>query len=124
MFGSTFYDQGIGSRRRKCFFPGGTLQQDSAQQVLSADFIRCVNDALAGTATSGLRPPAIQAVTRLCDVAHQNGWTIEQFIVAVKTACHSSPEIMSLGTTSERDALLSLVVSACIKKYFSPDGKA
>ena len=79
-----------------------------------------MSDALAGTATRGsMSPSAHAAVGRMCDSARRNGWTPEQFIVAVKTACYTSPAIRDLGTSSERDALLSLVVSECIKQYFS-----
>jgi hypothetical protein len=43
--------------------------------------------------------------------------------MAVKDACYSSPEISHLTTTSERDAFLAKIVSACIKEYYK-DGKS
>ena len=42
--------------------------------------------------------------------------------MAVKDTCYASPEISHLTSTSERDAFLAKVVSACIKEYFRGDG--
>lgn len=71
---------------------------------------------------SGLPPDARAVVTELCTAAREEGWSPEQLVVAVKNACYMSDEISKLNTTSERDALLSKVVTACIKEFFT-DGK-
>jgi hypothetical protein len=42
--------------------------------------------------------------------------------MAVKDACYGSPEIAHLTTTSERDAFLAKVVSACIREFYKADG--
>ena len=65
-----------------------------------------------------LPPEASSIVQELCAGARASGWTPEQLIVAVKNACYSSEEVTQLDTTSERDALLSRVVTTCIKEYF------
>ncbi len=67
---------------------------------------------------SGLPPDAREIVTELCTAARNEGWSPEQLLVAVKTACYASEEIARLNTTSERDALLSKVVTVCIKEFF------
>jgi hypothetical protein len=45
---------------------------------------------------------------------------MEQLIVALKDACYQSEEIGRLTTTSERDSLVSTVVTACIQEYYAP----
>jgi hypothetical protein len=45
---------------------------------------------------------------------------MEQLIVAVKEACYQSEEIGRLTTTSEREALVSTVVTACIQEFYAP----
>ncbi len=67
---------------------------------------------------SGLPPDARAVVAELCSAARKEGWSPEQLVVAVKNACYTSDEIVKLNTTSERDALLSKVVTACIKEFF------
>lgn len=57
-------------------------------------------------------------VSDLCAASKSAGWSAEQLVVAVKHACYSSDEMTQLTTTSERDAFLAKVVSACIKEYF------
>lgn len=69
-------------------------------------------------ARQALPPEAASIVQNLCAGARASGWTPEQLIVAVKTACYSSEEVSQLDTTSERDALLARVVTTCIKEYF------
>jgi hypothetical protein len=75
----------------------------------------------------GLTPEANAAIVTLCDGAKHDGWSAEQLLVAVKDACYTSPEIAHLTTTSERDAFLAKIVSACIKEYYkdgaSGDGR-
>ncbi len=68
---------------------------------------------------SALPADAREVVAELCSAAREEGWSPEQLVVAVKNACYSSDEIAQLNTTSERDALLSKVVTACIKEFFS-----
>jgi hypothetical protein len=66
----------------------------------------------------GLTPQAREAVVKLCADARRDGWAPEQLIVAVKEACTGSPEMSHLTTTSERDAFLAKVITACIQEYF------
>jgi hypothetical protein len=70
----------------------------------------------------GLTPEAQKAIVMLCDGAHQDGWTAEQLLMAVKDACYTSPEISHLTTTSERDAFLSKIISSCIREFYKSDG--
>ena len=63
-----------------------------------------------------------EVVAELCSGARKGGWTPEQLIVAVKDACYTSPEIAHLTTTSERDAFLARIVTACIEEFFREDG--
>ena len=69
-------------------------------------------------ARSALPPEATVIVQDLCAAARAAGWTPEQLVVAVKTACYASDEVTQLDTTSERDALLARVVTSCIKEFF------
>ncbi len=68
---------------------------------------------------SALPADAQEVVAELCTAARKEGWSPEQLVVAVKNACYSSDEIAQLNTTSERDGILSKVVTACIKEFFS-----
>jgi hypothetical protein len=65
-----------------------------------------------------LTPEANEAVAAVCRAAKRAGWSPEQLVVAVKNACHDSTEIREMTTTSERDAFLGRLVTACIKEYF------
>ncbi len=65
-----------------------------------------------------LTPQAQASITTLCRYARGARWTPEQLLVAVKDACYTSPEITHMTTTSERDAFLSKIVTACIKEFF------
>ena len=69
----------------------------------------------------GLTPEAQRAIVTLCDGARRDSWTPEQLIVAVKDACYQSNEIAHLTTTSERDAFLARIVTACIQEFFRQD---
>lgn len=71
----------------------------------------------------GLTPEANSAIVSLCDGAKHDGWSAEQLLMAVKDACYTSPEIAHLTSTSERDAFLAKIVSACIKEYYK-DGNS
>ena len=53
-------------------------------------------------------------------VARQNGWTPEQLLVTVKEACYTSPDFVSLNSTSEREVLVASVVTGCITEFFEP----
>jgi hypothetical protein len=72
-------------------------------------------------AKRGLTPEANSAIVSLCEAAKQDGWSAEHLLMAVKDACYSSPEISHLTSTSERDAFLAKIVSACIKEYYKTD---
>jgi hypothetical protein len=67
---------------------------------------------------AALPAEANAVVSELCASSRSSGWSAEQLVVAVKHACYSSEEMTQLTTTSERDALLSKVISACIREYF------
>jgi hypothetical protein len=45
---------------------------------------------------------------------------MEQLLIAVKEACYTSEEIGRLTTTSEREALVSTIVTACIQEFYRP----
>jgi hypothetical protein len=97
-----------------------SLQQSSQRPALSAELIQLLRD---GLATSGSRrslsPEGRTAVGKLCDAARRNGWTAEQLVVAVKDACYASPEVTNMSTTSERENVLALIVSACIREFYT-----
>ena len=69
----------------------------------------------------GLTPEAREAIATLCDGARRDCWAPEQLVVAVKDACYNSSEITHLTTTSERDAFLAKIVTACIQEFFRQD---
>lgn len=69
----------------------------------------------------GLTPEARDAIVTLCAGARRDGWTPEHLLVAVKQACATSPEISHLTTTSERDAFLAKIITACIQEFFRSD---
>lgn len=71
----------------------------------------------------GLTPEAQSAIVSICQTAHKDGWTAEQLVMAVKEACYTSPEIAHLTTTSERDAFLAKIVTACIKQFYISGAK-
>ena len=68
-----------------------------------------------------LTPEENEAVAALCKAARESSWTPEQLIIAVKDTCYTSPEIAHLTPTSERDAFLARIVTACIKEFFRKD---
>ena len=79
-----------------------------------------------GLATCAARrrftPEAQRAISDLCVLARQNGWTPEQLLVTVKDACYTSPEFVSLNSTSEREFLVASVVTGCITEFYEPNG--
>lgn len=77
------------------------------------------------SATRALSPEALDAIAELCQVARRERWPPERLLVVVKNAFHSSREVAHNLTPSERDSLLSTVVSACISHYYADgDGGA
>jgi hypothetical protein len=106
------------------YHPGLLLPNRTPHPALSPEAMTTLREGLATCrATRGLTPEANAAIVSLCDGAKHDGWSAEQLLMAVKDACYSSPEISHLTSTSERDAFLSKIVSACIKEYYK-DGKA
>lgn len=88
---------------------------------LPDDSIRTLRDGLATCRNSrGLSTEARMSVAQLCRVARTSDWSMEQLLVAVKEACYQSEEIARLTSTSEREALVSTVVTACIQEYYAP----
>jgi hypothetical protein len=103
---------------------GLSLTNKTPHPTLSPEAMTTLREGLATCRSKrGLTPEANDAIVTLCDGAKADGWSAEQLLVAVKDACYSSPEISHLTSTSERDAFLAKIVSACIKEYYK-DGKA
>ncbi len=93
--------------------------------ALSPEALTTLREGLATCRSKhGLTPEANAAIVTLCDGAKHDGWSAEQLLMAVKDACYTSPEISHLTSTSERDAFLAKIVSACIKEYYKGDGNA
>lgn len=67
---------------------------------------------------SALPAEAAASVEELCSAAKADGLAAEQLLVVVKAACYSSDQVSEMDTTSEREALLAKVVTACIKEYY------
>ena len=88
----------------------GTLSKEAVDR-LSAGLASC-------RSKQGLTLEAREAIRTVCAEARLNGFTPEQLLIAVKDACHASPEIASMTTTSERDTFLAKVITACIKEYY------
>ena len=96
------------------------LTTQSSHPALSKDVVQRLRDGIATSRSSrGLSPEARRVISDLCLFAHHSAWTPEQLLVAVKDACYSSPEIMSLTTTSERETVLARIISACINEFYS-----
>ena len=70
--------------------------------------------------THTLSLEARAVIVDLCRVAREQDWPAEQLVIAVREACYASPEITQLTTTSEREAMLSTVVSGCIAEFYCP----
>jgi hypothetical protein len=91
------------------------------QPKLSDGILKSLRDGLATCSPrQGLSPEARQALASICSVARENDWTPEQLLILVKEVCYTSPEITRLITTSEREALLSTIVTGCIQEYYTP----
>ena len=89
--------------------------------TLPKDVLKRLRDGIATSRSSrGLSAEARVVITDLCSMARTNSWTPEQLLIAVKDACYSSPEISSLTTTSERDAVLAKIVTGCINEFYKP----
>ena len=95
------------------------LSANSKAPKLPQESLDRLRDGLASwRGRKALTPEANEVVIDLCLSARQAGWTPEQLVVAVKDACYNSPELDGLASTSERDAFLARIVTACIKEYF------
>ena len=93
----------------------------SNHRSLPSDAVRTLRDGLATCRTSrGLSREARKSVSALCKRARDDGWSAEQLLIAVKEACYQSEEIGKLTTTSERDARVATVVTACITEFYTP----
>ena len=101
-------------------FEGYRTLSDTRQPIgTPADALERLRTSLPSWRARSSLPPEANAIVRdLCEAAKAEGWTPEQLVVAVKTACYGSDEVSHLDTTSERDALLARVVTTCIKEYF------
>jgi hypothetical protein len=101
-----------------------SLPNRTPHPALSPEALTILREGLATCRSKrGLTPEANSAIVSLCDGAKSDGWSAEQLLVAVKDACYTSAEIAHLTSTSERDAFLSKIVSACIKEYYK-DGNS
>jgi hypothetical protein len=88
---------------------------------LPLEAVRKLRDGLATCKTSrALSPEARVSIASLCNIAHTGDWSMEQLLIAIKDACYQSEEISRLTSTSERDSLVAIVVTACIQEYYSP----
>jgi hypothetical protein len=97
------------------------LPAKSTHPVLEHDVVQRLRDGIATSRSArGLSGEARLVISELCTIARANSWTPEQLLIAVKDACYSSPEISSLTTTSEREAVLARIVSACITEFYKP----
>ena len=109
------------------FFFGWTrpLPTQSERPALNSHAMATLREGLATCRSKrGLTPEAQSAIVSICATAHEDGWTAEHLVMAVKEACYTSPEIAHLTTTSERDVFLSKIVTACIKQFYKGDGTA
>jgi hypothetical protein len=101
------------------------LSIGSERPALSAQAMATLREGLATCRSKrGLTPEAQAAINSICDTAHTDGWSAEHLLMAVKDACYTSPEIAHLTTTSERDAFLSKIVTACIREFYKADRPA
>ena len=98
-----------------------TLPQTPNRTPLPPEAMEKLRDGLSSCQTNRtVTPEARVAIERLVAEAKRNGWAPEQLLIAVKDACYTTPEIASLTTTSEREAVLSRIITVCIKEYFRP----
>jgi hypothetical protein len=108
-----------GTQRRIRHQEGVPLPDKSEPAELPQDALNRLQEGFASWRTHRtLTPEANAIVADLCRSAKQAGWSPEQLVVAVKNACNDSPEIREMTTTSERDAFLGRLVTACIKEFF------
>lgn len=93
----------------------------SQHRTLPFDAVRALRDGLATCqSTRRLSTEARYSIRDLCRTARANDWSMEQLLIAVKEACYTSEEIGRLTTTSEREALVSTIVTACIQEFYAP----
>lgn len=62
-----------------------------------------------------------RALRTLCDVARREGHGVEQLLPMLKQAWRSLPEVRELPPGSERDALLSRIISTCIEEFYAAE---
>lgn len=97
------------------------LTSHSTHPTLAKDVVRRLRDGIATCKSPrGLSPEARSVIRDMCSVARASSWTPEQLLVAVKEACYTSPEISTLTSTSEREAMISTIVTACISEFYHP----
>ena len=97
------------------------LLSNSDHRKLPDDSVRKLRDGLSTCKTSrGLSREARASISELCESARKSDWAMEHLIIAVKEACYQSAEIARLTSTSEREALVSTVVTACIQEFYAP----
>ena len=90
-------------------------------RTLPFEAVRTLRDGLAPCQTTRrLSAEARHAIGDLGRTARENDWCMEQLLIAVKEACYTSEEISRLTTTSEREALVSTIVTACIQEFYAP----
>lgn len=67
---------------------------------------------------SALNEKIRTAAALICDEAHRMEAMPEQLLVSIKELCHSLPEYETIRGARERDAFLSVVVTAAIEEYY------
>ncbi len=98
-----------------------TVPQTPTRTPLPPEAMEKLRDGLSSCRTNRtVTPEARLAIEALVAEARRSGWTPEQLLIAVKDACYTAPEIAELTTTSEREVVLSRIVTVCIKEYFRP----
>jgi hypothetical protein len=112
-------------KKHRISFGELSLPTRSDRPELSSKAMATLREGLATCRSKrGLTPEAQSAIVSICETAHSDGWTAEHLLMAVKDACYTSPEIAHLTTTSERDAFLSKIITACIKEFYRRDGNS
>ena len=99
----------------------GSTPLPAGHPSLPTDLVCRLRDGIATCRTThALSVEARAVIVDLCRVARQNTWPAEQLVIAVREACYASPEITHLTTTSERETMLSTVVTGCIAEFYAP----
>jgi hypothetical protein len=96
------------------------LHGEQKHPTLPVDLVGRLRDGIASCRTPrSLSLEARVVIRDLCRVAHRNQWPAEELIIALREACYATPEITRLTTTSEREAMLSTLVTECINDFYS-----